>query len=189
VIQPTDLALLVAFAIGSLPLVVALHELGHLVPALIVSDRPLRLRVGAPAAALATARIGRVTFVLTRRPLRGSGAVSGYGPLRGRAARAVIAGGPVATTLGGLAAAALSTAGSAHDGPQAAQLACWGFMLTSLLALIASGAAIASTGPDGTPYASDGEQLARLAGTAPPPQRPRPQRASLAAPERPERAR
>jgi hypothetical protein len=181
----TNFALLVAFAIGSRPLVVALHELGHLVPALIASDRPLRLRVGAPAAAV-TARIGRVTIVLTRRPLRASGAVSGYGPLRGRAARTVVAGGPVATTLGGLAAAVLAAVSDAHDWPFATQLACWGFVLTSLHTLVASGAPITGTRPDGTPYASDGEQLARLARPAP---APRPQRASLAAPERPERAR
>jgi hypothetical protein len=182
-----DLLLLLGFVTLSTPLVVVLHEAGHLIPALLLTDGPVTFRVGPRGEALVTARLGRVTFQLMRRVFRGGGEVISSGVRTRRDATLLVGGGPAATALTGLGVGLLAGIGLADAWPRGLTLACTGFALNSIVGLWASGRSATGTHADGTPYLSDGERLARLAGKAPPP--PPPQRASLAAPERPERAR
>lgn len=168
-----DLSLLIVLATLSTPLVTALHEAGHLLPALVLTDGPLTFRVGPRDEALATTRVGRVTFVVTRQMLRGSGEVRVPGLRSKRDAAVVLVGGPLTTAVTGLGAGLLAGIGFAHAWPHLAVLACTAFSLKSVLVLVVNGSRNSGTRADGTPFATDGEKLARLAGHAPQTQPPR----------------
>lgn len=123
------------FAVALLPLLVALHEAGYAIPALLLSDGRVAVQFGDSDVIRSTTTIGRLTVVRTRKSFGSKTAQVFAASLRSNRATAIIAaGGAAALGLAAILGTGLALFAYSNDWPQPALLALGAFALESLAA-------------------------------------------------------
>lgn len=139
------------------PVIVLIHELGHVLPTLLLTDRRSRLRLGKHGPRVLAASIGRVD--LDWRALALSGDAFPDGTVGRRAMMIILAGGPIASVFAVVLFIGLASTASTDGTPGVAFR--WGALFAIVL-LIQSALPVTYRGPreNGQPEpASDGYWL------------------------------
>jgi hypothetical protein len=161
-----NIVLFVALGIVLRPLGTLLHEAGHALAALRLTDGPVLMEIG-QGRARAGRRVGpRFGIAICERPGKGGRVLCA--PARTKRDTATIAAaGPAATLLTGLVAGLLALRAYLHHAPDLELFPLAAFTVNALSSLLLNGGRNVLQTEGGRLQATDGEQIARAAGARP----------------------
>jgi hypothetical protein len=157
--------LFIAMGIVLRPLGTLLHEAGHALAALRLTDGPVLMKLGSGRTRTGRRLSPRFGIAVCERPGRGGRVLCA--PRSKRDAALIAAAGPAVTALCGLVAGVLALRAYAHGAPRIELYALAAFALDALGSLLFNGGRNVVQTESGRLQPTDGEQIARAAGARP----------------------